>query len=52
MTFWMGKHGKRPAAWLVGLILAAVVFGVILLIFSALGYGDDPVVEGIALIAG
>lgn len=43
----MAKHRKRPPAWLVGLIIAGVVFAVTLLVFSALGFGDDPVVESL-----
>lgn len=34
-------------AWLLGLIIAVVVFVAILLAFNALGFGDDPVVEGL-----
>jgi len=43
----MAKHRKRPPAWLVGLIIAGVVFAVALLVFAALGFGDDPVVESL-----
>jgi hypothetical protein len=32
-------------AWLVGLIIAAVLFIVGFFVFSALGFGDDPVIE-------
>jgi hypothetical protein len=38
-------------AWLVGLILAAIIFFVIWLVFGLLGFGDDPVVEGGAVFA-
>jgi uncharacterized membrane protein YtjA (UPF0391 family) len=31
-----------------GLILAAVVFVVVLLVANVLGFGDDPVVGGLA----
>lgn len=48
----MAKEAKRIPAWLLGLILAAVVFALALLIFNALGFGDDPVVEGLAALIG
>jgi hypothetical protein len=44
----MAKHRKRLPAWLVGLIIAIAVSLVALIVFSALGFGDDPVVEGVA----
>ena len=34
-------------AWLVGLILAAVIFALVFVILATLGYGDDPVVESL-----
>lgn len=46
----MAKHKKRPPAWVVGLVIAAVVFAAVLLLFSALGFGDDPVVESVAAL--
>lgn len=46
----MAKHGRQPPAWLVGLAIAVVIFAVALLVFSALGFGDDPVVESVAAI--
>jgi hypothetical protein len=46
-----GKHLKRRLPpWLVGLILAAVLFTVALLLANVLGFGDDPVVGGLASI--
>lgn len=39
-----GERKKLPA-WLVGLILAAVIFAAVFIVMAALGYGDDPVVE-------
>ena len=48
----MAKEAKRIPAWLLGLILAAVVFAFALLIFNALGFGDDPVVGGLAALIG
>ena len=39
------KSNRRVPAWLLGLIIAAVVFVVAFLIFQALGFGDNPVLE-------
>ena len=40
------KETKRQIpAWLLGLILAAVVFVVVILVFQALGFGDDPAIQ-------
>jgi hypothetical protein len=36
-------------AWLVGLIVGAVVFAVILFVLEVLGYGDDPAIGMIIL---
>lgn len=47
----MARHNKPTPAWLLGLIIAAVVFVLVLVVFNALGFGDDPVVEGLALAA-
>ena len=33
-----------------GLLLAAVVFFLVILVLNALGFGDDPVVEGVAAL--
>lgn len=41
-------HGQKLPTWLVGFILALVLFGIVLLVLSILGLGDDPVVEGAA----
>ena len=41
------RHRKKPPAWQLGLILAVVVFVVVIVVFNLLGYGDDPVVEGL-----
>lgn len=43
----MAKHRKQLPAWLLGLILAVIVLALVLLLFNVLGYGDDPVVEGL-----
>lgn len=47
----MAKHQRKLPAWLVGLMIAAVVTLVVFLILAALGYGDDPVVESLAFIS-
>jgi hypothetical protein len=41
-------HGQKLPAWLVGLIIAVLLSGIVLLVLSMLGLGDDPVVEGAA----
>lgn len=44
----MAKHSRKIPAWLLGFVIAAVVFVAVLLIVNALGFGDDPVVDGLA----
>lgn len=39
-------------AWLLGLVIAAIVFAGVLIVFSLLGYGDDPVVNGVGALFG
>lgn len=41
----MARHQRKLSPWLLGLIIAVVVFAAVLVVFSLLGYGDDPVVE-------
>jgi len=41
----MARHRRKPSPWFLGLIIAVVVFAALLVVFSLLGYGDDPVVE-------
>ena len=36
---------RQLPAWLLGLILAAVIFVVVILVFQALGFGDDPAIQ-------
>jgi len=44
-----GKHLRRQLPpWLLGLIVATVFFVVAVLLANALGFGDDPVVGGLA----
>jgi hypothetical protein len=38
------EHRQIPA-WLLGLIIAAAVFIIGFIVFGALGFGDDPVIE-------
>lgn len=41
-----GKGEKRQIpAWLLGLILAVVIFAVVIIVFQALGFGDDPAIQ-------
>jgi hypothetical protein len=35
---------KRRPPWLVGLVIAVVVFVIMLIVANLLGYGDDPAV--------
>lgn len=44
MSGHMNKHKKQLAPWLVGLIIAVIVFAIVLVVLNALGYGDDPAV--------
>lgn len=44
---------KRPIpAWLIGMIIAAALFAIGVVIFQALGFGDNPVLESAALTPG
>ncbi len=43
----MARHRKKLPAWQLGLILAVVLFVGAIVIFNLLGFGDDPVVEGL-----
>ena len=36
------QHKRSLPAWLIGLMIAIVIFGVGLLVINALGFGDDP----------
>ena len=40
----MSEEKRQLPPWLVGLILAVIVFVVVLVVLNALGYGDDPAV--------
>jgi hypothetical protein len=40
----MSEDKRQLPPWLVGLILAVIVFVVVLVVLNALGYGDDPAV--------
>ena len=40
----MEPERRRLPPWLIGLILAIVLFVTVLLVANVLGYGDDPVV--------
>jgi hypothetical protein len=36
---------RQLPPWVLGLIIAAVVFVVVILVMQALGFGDDPAIE-------
>jgi hypothetical protein len=38
----MSNEKRQLPAWLIGLILAILVFVVVLVLFNTLGFGDDP----------
>lgn len=35
---------KKAPAWLVGLIIAIVIFALVLVLANVLGFGDDPAI--------
>lgn len=37
---------RRLPAWLLGFLIAAAVFVIALVVFRALGFGDNPVLDG------
>lgn len=39
---WMSDERRQLPPWLMGLILALVLFVVVLVVLNLLGYGDDP----------
>lgn len=48
---------RQLPAWLLGLLIAAVLFVIGIFVFGALGFGDNPVLEqvsipGLWLVAG
>lgn len=40
------RRRRQLPPWLVGLLIAALVFVIVLVFLDVLGYGDDPVIEG------
>ena len=40
---------RRMPSWLLGLIIAAVLFGIGIFVFQALGFGDNPVLGDVAM---
>lgn len=40
----MTERERRIPAWLLGLLIAIVVFAAVLVVSSILGVGDDPVI--------
>ncbi|MFQ5523369.1 MAG: hypothetical protein ACE5F5_07300 [Acidimicrobiia bacterium] len=43
------SESRRPPPWLLGLIIAAALFLLAVLILGALGFGDNPVLDTGAL---
>ena len=43
---------RQMPAWLLGMIIAAVLFTIGVVIFQALGFGDNPVLESGAFAPG
>jgi hypothetical protein len=41
----MTNHKRQRPAWLLGLIIASVLFIIGVVVFQALGFGDNPVLE-------
>lgn len=48
----MTEGRRRLPAWLLGLLIAVLLFATVLLLFSLLGFGDDPVVESLGAVIG
>lgn len=42
---------RETPAWLLGLVIAAVLFVIGIFVFGALGFGDNPVLEQVAIPA-
>ena len=45
------KPRKKIPAWLMGFIFAVIISVVALLILDAMGYGDDPSVGALGVVA-
>ena len=43
---------RQMPAWLLGMIIAAILFAIGVVIFQALGFGDNPVLESGAFAPG
>ena len=41
----MAEHRRPIPSWLLGLMIAVVVFAIGVLLFQALGFGDNPVID-------
>ena len=48
----VGKHKANMPPWMVGLLIAVVVFAVALIAIDLLGFGDDPVVGSLGPVVG
>ncbi|MGB7859320.1 MAG: hypothetical protein WBM90_02355 [Acidimicrobiia bacterium] len=47
----MTEERRQMPAWLLGLLIAAVLFVIAIVLFQALGFGDNPVLEDVARAA-
>lgn len=48
----MTNHKQPMPAWLIGMIIAVVLFVIGVVVFQALGFGDNPVLESGAFAPG
>lgn len=46
----MERPRRKLPPWALGLVIAVFVFAAVLFLLSALGYGDDPVVESLGAL--
>ena len=44
----MNESQRKMPPWLLGLLLAILVFAAVIATFSLLGIGDDPVIESLS----
>jgi len=45
------KPKRKMPPWLIGLVLALIISVIALLVLDALGYGDDPSVGALGIVA-
>jgi hypothetical protein len=44
----MTENERKMPPWLLGLLIAIVVFAVVMATFALVGIGDDPVIESLS----